>query len=49
MIMTYTIKIDYWMHDDKILTEEELKLEIQKMLNSVTTKVIDFQLLDVND
>lgn len=47
--MTYTIKMDLFIDDDKILSDEEVVEAVKELINSTTIEFNNIQVVDVND
>lgn len=47
--MTYTVKLDFFIDEDAIRTDEEVKSVLKEMFDYCDCSVSDIEVLDVND
>lgn len=47
--MTYTVQLDFFIDEDVVRTDEEVKNVLEEIFDSCATSVSDIKVIDVND
>ena len=47
--MTYTVQLDFWIDEDGVRTDEEVKDVLKEIFDTGATSVSDIKVIDVND
>ena len=47
--MTYTVQLDFWIDEDVVRTDEEVKEVLDTIFDSCATSVSNIRVIDVND
>ena len=47
--MIYTINLDFYVDDNKILTDEDLSEILKELINSTGFTVANVKIIDIND
>lgn len=47
--MTYTVQLDFFIDEDVVRTDEEVKNVLEEIFDTCATSVSDIKVIDVND
>lgn len=47
--MTYTVQLDFWIDEDGVRTDEEIKDVLNEILDSCACGASNIKVIDVND